>query len=42
MLKVEDITKIPLSVPEFTETSPSTKNVGLAPQLKPRAATGLA
>jgi hypothetical protein len=42
MLKVEDITKIPLSLPEFTEASPSTKNEGLAPELKHRPATALA
>jgi hypothetical protein len=44
MIKVEDITKIPLSLPEFPEASPKTKNEGMMmmPQLKPRAATSLA
>jgi hypothetical protein len=42
MIKVEDITKIPLSLPEFREASPKTKNEGMMPQLKPRAATSLA
>jgi hypothetical protein len=42
MIKVDDITKIPLSLPEFAETSNLPKNEGLVPQLKPRAATALA